>query len=155
MSSNNRFSTFIHRDDLMPVIRQGIFISMIGGLLTGALQLLLSYVFDLSLQWLMMFIVAYYLAIRIRHTQDNPHRGFQILAVILLWISFYIMSVTSLLGLLYVNQVSELSLYLQFLNPAPYFSFLNPLSPSFFQWMNVIEVIFFIATSIYAYRAVK
>jgi hypothetical protein len=155
MKSSKGFSTFIHRDDLMPVIRQGIFISIIGGLLAGAIQLLLSYMFDLSLQWFMLFVIAYFLAKRIRQTQTIPHIGFQVIAVIFLWISFYIMNVTSLFGLFYVNHVSELSIYLRFLNPLPFFQFLSPFRSSFFNVMNLIEVIFFIASTIYAYRAVK
>ncbi len=155
MKSSKGFSTFIHRDDLMPVIRQGIFISIIGGLLAGSIQLLLSYTFDLSLQWFMLFVIAYFIAKRIRQTQVIPHIGFQVIAVIFLWFSFYIMNVTSLMGLLYMNYVSELSIYLRFLNPIPFFTFLNPFRTSFFSVMNLIEVIFFIASSIYAYRALK
>jgi len=155
MKSSKGFSTFLHRDDLMPVIRQGIFISIIFGMLAGAIQLLLSYMFDLSLQWFMMFAIAYFLAKRISQTQLISHIGFQVFAVIFLWFSFYIMNVTALFGLFFVNHVSELSIYLRFLNPIPFFTFLNPFRASFFNVMNLIEVIFFIASSIYAYRAVK
>ncbi len=155
MSSNHRFKNFIHRDDLMPVIEQGIIISFFGGLLIGAIELLLSYVLNMSFQWLLLFLIAYALYQRFKRTMYSGHIGFQILAVLFLWISFYIMQLTSLYGFFFVNGVTDITLYLRFLNPLVHFTFLNPLNLSFYRLMNVIEVIFFIAASFYAYRSVK
>jgi hypothetical protein len=155
MSSKSQFRIFIHREDLMPVIEQGILISCFGGMLIGAIQLLLSYMLNLSLQWLLIFMIAYVIYRRFKVTQLSSHIGFQILAVLFLWIAFYIMNVTSVYGLFFVNSVSDVSIFLRFLNPLPYFSFLNPLRSSFYGVMNAIEVIFFIAATFYAYRSVK
>lgn len=155
MRLKNTFSTFMRRDDLMPVIRQGIFIAFTGGLLAGALHLMVAYVFDLTLNWLMLFVLAYFISKRMLEQKSGHHIGFQILSIIFLWISFYIMSLTSMVGLLYVNRVSEMNLYLSILNPFQYFAFLNPFHAAFLTLTNVIDVIFFIAASIYAYRAVK
>jgi hypothetical protein len=155
MQSNHGFKNFIHRSDLMPVIEQGIIISFFGGLLMGAIELLLSYVLNMSFQWLLLFLIAYALQHRFKKTMYSGHIGFQILVVLFLWVSFYIMNVTSLFGLFFVNGVSDFTIFLRFLNPILYFSFLNPLRSSFFNLMNAIEVIFFIAATFYAYRSVK
>jgi len=145
----------IHQSDLMPVIRQGIFMSFTGGLLIGAMHLLFTFLFNFSLTWLMLFVLAHLIARRIKNAYIEYHVIYSIISIIFFIIAYYIMSLTLYGGLFYINNIIDPKLYLMLLNPIQYFIFLNPLTTYFLTVENLIEVIFFIIGTLYAYRYSK
>ncbi len=145
----------IHQSDLMPVLRQGIFMSLSGGLLIGSMHLLLTFLFNFSLTWLMLLVLAHLIARRIKSAYLEHHVLFSILSIFFFVLAYYIMSLTLYGGLFYINHIQDINLYLMLLNPLQYFSFLNPLSGYFLTVENLFEVIFFIIGTVYAYRYSK
>jgi len=129
--------------------------SFTGGLLIGALHLLFTYLFNFSLTWLMLFVLAHLTARRIRGAYIQYHILYSILSIFFFVLAYYIMSLTLYGGLFYLGNVTEVSFYVMLLNPLPYFNFLNPLTSFFLTVENLFEVIFFIIGTIYAYRYSK
>ncbi len=145
----------IRKDDLMPVIRQGIFMSFTGGLLIGALHAFFSFQFGFTLTWLMLFILAHLTASRIKRSYSEYHILYSILSVFFFLLAYYLMSITLNLGVLFLYDALVVSFILQVLNPLQYFNFFNPFSGQFFSVDNMLELLFFLIGTYYAYRYSK
>ncbi|MBU1142874.1 MAG: hypothetical protein KKH92_04430 [Firmicutes bacterium] len=145
----------IHKDDLMPVIRQGIFMSFTGGLLIGALHAFFTFQFGFSLTWLLLFILAHLTATRIRRSYNEYHILYSILSIFFFLLAYYLMSITLNLGVLFLYDALVPSFIIQVLNPLQYFKFINPFSSQFYSVDNMLELLFFLIGTYYAYRYSK
>ncbi|MDI6452274.1 hypothetical protein [Peloplasma aerotolerans] len=145
----------IQKGDIMPVIRQGIFMSLMGGLLIGSLHLLFTYLFNFSLTWLMLFILAFLTAKRIKGAYIQYHILYSILTVFFFFLAYYFMSITLYGGLYFLSGITEFRHYVSLFNPLIHFEFLNPFTGYFFAVENLFELLFFIIGTIYAYRHSK
>jgi len=145
----------LHKDDLMPVIRQGIFMSFTGGLLIGALHAFFTFQFGFSLTWLFLFILAHLTASRIRRSYNKYHILYSILSIFFFILAYYLMSITLNLGVLFLYDALVSNFILQVLNPLPYFSFINPFSSQFFTIDNMLELLFFFIGTLYAFKYSK
>src|SRR3989339_1017271 len=94
MDLKHEFKKPIHREDLMPVLGSGIFMSFTGGLIIGVLHLVFMYFLQFSLTWLFMLILAHLIAKRIQSSYQNYHILYSFLSVFFFIISFYLMHVT-------------------------------------------------------------
>ncbi|MCR3906605.1 MAG: hypothetical protein NUK62_06240 [Tenericutes bacterium] len=145
----------IQKGDIMPVIRQGIFMSLMGGLLIGSLHLLFTYLFNFSLTWLMLFVLAFLTAKRVKGAYIQYHILYSILTVVFFFLAYYFMSITLYGGLYYLSGITEFKHYASLFNPLIHFQFLNPFTGYFFAVENLFELLFFIIGTIYAYRYSK
>jgi len=139
----------------MPVIRQGIFMSIVGGLLIGSIQMLFVYMLQFSLLWLMLFVFAYQLAKRIRYAYTEYHILFSVLSVFFFMFGYYLYYTTLYVGLFSLSMQLALNQILSILNPFIAFQFLNPFSGYFFGVNNLLDVVFFLIGVFYAYRYSK
>jgi hypothetical protein len=156
MSIQQQFKESYNNYDLIDVIKQGLFMAFVGGLLIGSLQLLIAYSFNISLTWLMLIILASLLARRIKQASSSPHILFSLISVISFILAFYLMNVTTNIGLIYLfSGTIDFQLIPPILNPLPFFDFLNPFSKFFFQVNNIIDIVFFIISVYYAYKYSK
>ena len=155
MNIFDQFKEPIHKNDIMPVIRQGIFMSIVGGLLIGSIQMLFVYMFQFSLLWLMLFVFAYQLAKRIRYAYTEYHILFSVLSVFFFIFGYYLYNTTLYIGLFSLSMQLELNQILYILNPFIAFQFLNPFSGYFFDVNNLLDVVFFLIGVFYAYRYSK
>lgn len=156
MNFKKQFSEPIDKNDLFAVIKQALFMAFVGGLLIGALQLLMAYQFNFSLTWLMLFFLAILTARRIKGAVYQPHILYAFISVFSFFLGYYIMSVTTSAGLYYLITGSlEMNILLQALKPSHYFMFLNPLSATFFSVNNILDIVFFIIGIYYAYNYSK
>lgn len=156
MSIQKKFLEPIDKRDLFSVIKQALFMAFTGGLLIGALQLLMAYLFNFSLTWLMLFFLAILTARRIKRVVFQPHIIFSLISVFSFFLGYYIMSVTTSAGLYYLlTGTLDLATLLKSLNPINYFIFLNPLSATFFSVNNILDIVFFIIGIYYAYNYSK
>ena len=92
MSIKQQFSQPIHKSELIEVIKQGLFMALIGGLLIGSLQLLLRFQFNISLTWLMLIILASLIAKRIKNAVYEPHIIYSLISVTAFLIGYYLMT---------------------------------------------------------------
>jgi hypothetical protein len=145
------FKKPLNKKDIMPVIKSGIFMSFVGGLLIGSFHLLFTYSFDFSLTWLFLLILAHLMARRIKRTYENYHILYQFISVFFFLVSFYLMSVTMYSGLFFLYGYTDITLYIPLLNPIRYFSFLNPFESYFFELSNLFDIFFLTIGLIYAY----
>lgn len=158
MSLQGKFKQPLYKEDLMPVLKQGIFVAFIGGLLIGALNLLITYLAEASFVWILSFIMAYFLAKRIRNAYVQYHIWYSVIAVIGFIIGFYWSNVVSYAGLLFVFNVVEFQAYIDVLNPMPYFAFLAP-----WRWFGNLNIfldyflsfLFFLYSCFYAFNYSK
>ncbi len=158
MSLKGKFRQPVYKEDLMPVIKQGIFVAFIGGLLIGALNLLIAYLGRISLVWMLSMIMAIYMAKRIRNAYLEYHIWYSVIAVAGFILGFYFMNVVSQMGLLFVYNVVEIDLYVLTLNPIPYFIFLYPLSwfgSGVNLFSSLLSILFFGIAIYYAFHYSK
>ncbi len=138
MSLKGQFKQQMYKEDLVPVIKQGIFVAFVGGLLIGAINLLALYLGGISIVWMLCILMAFYLAKRIKSAYIEYHIWYSIISVIFFIIGFYLLNVVSNAGFLFVLNYVDIHVYLQTLNPLPYFSFLLPLT-WLGGWMNILN----------------
>lgn len=155
MDFKHEFKKPIHREDLMPVLGSGIFMSFTGGLIIGVLHLVFMYYLQFSLTWLFLLILAHLIAKRIQSSYQNYHILYSFLSIFFFIISFYLMNVTLTTGIYFISNVINTEIAISLLNPLLYFRFLNPFRTNFFGIDNILEVIFFIVGIIYSYRFSK
>ncbi len=156
MNIKEQFNQPIHKQDLLVVIKQVIFMSLIGGLLIGSLQLLIVFQFGFDFTWLMLFVLAYITARRIKRSISEGHIIYSLLSVLAFILAYYLMNITVNLGLIYLlTDGLSLSLILPALNPIPFFLFLYPLNGNFFSVNNILEVVFFLIGVYYAFQYSK
>lgn len=149
------FKQKIDKNDVLPVLRSGFFMSITGGLIIGALHLLFLYVFNFTLTWLFLLILAHLIAKRIHRSYQTYHILYSIFAVFFFLFSFYLMHLTSMTGLYFINDVFSFGIFKALMNPILYFQFLNPLGSGFFQTNNILDVVFFVAGIVYSYTFSK
>lgn len=156
MSIQEQFQKPFNRYDLIDVIKQGLFMAFVGGLLIGSLQLLIAYSFSISLTWLMLIVLASLTARRIKQASSESHIIFSIISVISFILAYYLMNVTTNVGLVYLyTGTVNIEIFLEILNPLPFFNFLNPFNSLFFKVNNIIDIVFFIISVYYAYKFSK
>ena len=156
MSISNQMKQPFHKVDLIQAIRQGLFMALVGGLLIGSLQVFIAFQFNISLTWLMLIILASLTARRIKQSTYESHIFFSLISVVSFLLSYYLMNVTTNVGLIYLFTGSiKLSSVVDVLNPWLFFSFLNPLSATFFEVNNIIDIVFFLIAMFYAYKYSK
>ncbi|MCD4826461.1 MAG: hypothetical protein K8Q99_01615 [Acholeplasmataceae bacterium] len=156
MSISNQLRQPFHKDDLIEVIKQGLFMAFVGGLLIGSLQVFIAYQFNFSLTWLMLIVLASLTARRIKQSVYEHHIIFSFISVLSFILAFYLMNITTNIGLIYLlTGTLKLSAIVEVLNPWFFFSFLNPFSVGFFDVNNIIDIVFFIISIYYAYKYSK
>ncbi|AUD64932.1 hypothetical protein BK011_04285 [Tenericutes bacterium MZ-XQ] len=156
MGLKQKFQQPIYKDDLIYVIRQVLFMGFTGGILIGALQLLMIYLFNFELTWLMLFVLAFLTARRIKQVIQENHIIYNLLSVLAFILGYYILNITTRVGIFYLltGSLSNVPV-LAILNPIIYFQFLNPLSSTFLQVNNLLEILFFIIGIYYAFQYSK
>ncbi|MBU1093803.1 MAG: hypothetical protein KKH01_05025 [Firmicutes bacterium] len=155
MKLSEMFKEPINRKDLLPVIKQAVFMSIIGGLLIGTIHLLVVQIFHISLIWMFLFILGITMARRIRDAYTNYHIAYAIIAIVSLFVTYYLTQCVYAYGLVFMTNglVGE---YINFIfNPLLHFNFINILSSSFLTVGNLIDVFFFIVINIYVVRYLK
>lgn len=149
------FKKPVHQKDILPVLRSGVFVSVTGGLIIGALHLLFIYFLDFSLSWLFLLILAHLIARRILQSYNEYHILYSLISVFFFIFSFYLMNLTMMMGIYFINNVFNFEVIKTLLNPLLYFQFLNPFASGFFQTNNILDVVFFIVGIVYSYRFSK
>lgn|GEM_PF-629197 len=156
MGLKQQFRKPIHKQDLFSVIYQGLFMAFTGGILIGALLLLMLKLFTFELSWLMLFVLAILTARRIKQATHEKHIIFSIISVLAFILGYYIMNVTAYAGIFYIDEGSIFKIPFDLvLNPLFYFYFLYPLSSTFLQVRNILEIIFFLIGIYYAFQYSK
>ncbi len=155
MSLIEKFKIPIDKRDLIPVIKQALFMSVIGGLLIGALHLFIYQVFGFSFIWMMLFILGYFMARRIKRSYQKYHIIFAVISVIAVFFTYYLINVVYYFGFIYVVDALQIVPIVYILNPINYFSFLNVFDSGFFGLDNILDVVFFLVVNIYVIRYIK
>ena len=157
MSLINQFKQPVHREDIMPVIRQGIFMSIIAGVLMGAIQLFVYVVFDTVFSFLLVLIIAYLISRRIKQAYDEYHIWYSVIALISFVFGYYLMNITYYFGFFFIQGIEDLPLKFitRILNPRFTFYFLNPFSGFFFELEVILQFIFFMIGAFYTFIASK
>ncbi len=158
MSLKGKFKQKLYKEDLVPVIKQGIFVAFVGGLLIGAINLLVTYLSSFSVIWMLCIIMAFYIAKRIRNAYMQYHIWYSVIAILSFMIGFWWLNVVSNAGILFIYNVTDIYAYVSILDPLPYFSFLLP-----WTWFyntqalisGILNFIFFGISIYYAYRNSK
>jgi hypothetical protein len=155
MSLINQFKQPIHREDIMPVIRQGIFMSMITGILMGAIKLFIFVVFEIEFSFLLVLLVAYFISKRIKQSYHEYHIWYSVIAILSFVFGFYLMNITYYFGFFFIQRIDNLPMeYIRMLlNPSFTFYFLNPFSGFFFELEVILQFIFFMIGAFYAFIA--
>jgi len=149
----NQFREPIYKDDLMPVIRQGIFMAFIAGILMGAVQLLFSVLFSLEFSFLLFIVIAFLISRRVKQTYSRYHILYQIIAVFAFVLAYYLMRVTNLIGVFYIQNLNNIIVeyWRVILDPNRVFYFLNPFSNIFFELEVILQLIFFMIGVFYTF----
>lgn len=155
MKMMEMFKEPIDKKDLLSVIRQALFMSIVGGLLIGAIHLLVDQIFHISLVWMFLFIFGITLSRRIHDAYKTYHILYPIIAIITILITFYLLNVVYYSGIFYMYEVLNAASLNVILNPLNHFVFLNFLGQGFFTVGNLIDVFFFIVINIYVVRYIK
>jgi len=155
MNLLNQFKQPIHREDIMPVIRQGIFMSIVTGILMGAIKLFVYVVFEMEFSFLLVLLVAYFIVKRIKQSYQEYHIWYSVIAVFSFVFGFYLMNITYFFGFFFIQRIDNLPFeYIsRLLNPNFTFYFLNPFSGFFFQLEVILQFIFFMIGAFYAFIA--
>lgn len=153
MNFMKAFKKPIYRDDLMSVIRQGIFMFFITGILVGAIRLLLEETFNVNLSLIYNIVMAAFIAKRIKEAYGNEHILYSIFAGFFYILAFYLASITYYVGFFYIYEPELLSMssLLFIMKPVFTFYFLNPFSGFFFELNVILELIFFVIGLAYAF----
>ncbi len=149
------FKEPMNRKDLLSVIKQALFMTLVGGLLIGAIHLLVSQIFHISLVWMFLFIFGMTLARRMHDAYSTPHIIYPVIAIIAVFITYYLLNVVFYSGYFYMYESLNAATFKLILYPFGYFSFLNFIGQGFFNVANLIDVFFFIVINIYVVRYVK
>lgn len=156
MGLKEQFRKPIHKQDLFSVIYQALFMAFTGGILIGAVLLLMIRLLSFELSWLMLFVLAILTAKRIRQATYEKHIIFSIISVLAFILGYYIMNVTAYAGMIFATTGSVSNIPFELiLDPVYYFYFLYPLSSTFFQVSNILEIIFFLIGIYYAFQYSK
>ena len=102
MSIKGKFKQPLYKEDLVPVLKEGIFVAFFGGLLIGALNLLITYLSSFSVVWMLCIIMAFYMAKRIRSAYVQYHIWYPIISVLFFILGVYLLNIVSQAGVLFV-----------------------------------------------------
>ncbi|PKK96995.1 MAG: hypothetical protein CVV58_03515 [Tenericutes bacterium HGW-Tenericutes-3] len=155
MNIIDKFKAPINKQDLISVIRQAVFMSVIGGLLVGAIHLFITQVFQLSLLWMLLFVFGLYLARRIKNAYGTYHILYAVIGILAIFVTYYLVNIVYLTGFLYMIDALSTSSLSYISNPLAYFTFLNVFKSGFFEITNILNVIFFILVNVYVVRYLK
>jgi hypothetical protein len=157
MNIINSFKKPIHREDLIAVIRQSIFMSIVAGVLMGAIQLFVFVIFDTVFSFLLVLIVAYLVAKRIRQSYQEYHIWYSVIAILSFIFGYYLMNITYYFGFFFIQGIEDLpfEFIISILNPSFTFYFLNPFSGFFFELEVILQFIFFMIGGFYTFIASK
>lgn len=103
MKIYDEFNKSIHREDLLPVLYSGFFISITGGLVAGALQMLFMSAFSFSMSWLMMLVLAHLISRRTLRSYETYHIIYPLLSVFFFILAYYIMQLTWTSGIFFIS----------------------------------------------------
>lgn len=161
MSLRGKFKQPLYKEDLMPVIKQGIFVTLIGGLLIGSIDLFIIYATQ-GWTWIRTFwvIFAMLLARRIKRSYFEYHIWYSVLSVVFFILGFYLINIVSEIGVLIIYNITDPMMYLSILNPLPYFSVIFPFGTLLFGsaasiLQAILDVLFFVIAIFCAYRYSK
>ena len=152
MSFKHEFSKPIHKDDLMPVLRSGIFMSLTGGLILGLVHFMFTYFFGFSIIWLLLLILSHLNATRIKQSYQTYHITYPLLSILFFILAYYVMNITMSFGIYIILNLLSSDVLLSILNPFQYFMFLLPITSYFFTVNNIVQIVFFVIGIVYAYR---
>ncbi|RJX25954.1 MAG: hypothetical protein C4537_03620 [Acholeplasma sp.] len=152
MSLKHEFAKPILKNDLMPVLRSGFFMSFTGGLILGLIHFIFTYYFSFSIIWLLLLVLSHLMATRIKQSYQTYHILYPLLSVLFFLFAYYLMNVTMGVGIYIILNLVSLENILLILIPFQYFRFLLPISAYFFSVNNLLQIVFFIIGIVYAYR---
>lgn len=152
MSFKHEFSKPIDKQDLMPVLRSGFFMSFTGGLILGLIHFIFTYYFSFSIIWLLLLVLSHLLATRIRQSYQSYHLMYSMISVGFFIFAYYLMNVTMTTGVYIILNLLSVDVIFSILNPLQYFVFLLPLGSYFFMVNNILQIVFFVIGIVYAYR---
>lgn len=152
MSLKYEFSKPMDKQDLMPVLRSGFFMSFTGGLILGLVHFIFTYYFNFSIIWLLLLVLSHLMATRIRSSYQTYHIIYPFISIAFFLFAYYLMNVTMTSGIYIILNLWSLEVFFPMLNPIPYFTFLLPLGVYFFSVNNILQIVFFIIGIVYAYR---
>ncbi len=152
MSLKHEFSKPIDKQDLMPVLRSGFFMSFTGGLILGLVHFIFMYYFNFSIIWLLLLVLSHLMATRIRSSYQTYHIIYPFISIAFFLFAYYLMNVTMTSGIYIILNLWSLDVFWPMLNPISYFTFLLPLGLYFFSVNNILQIVFFIIGIVYAYR---
>ncbi len=155
MNLIDKFKEPIDKHNLIFVIKQSAFMTVIGGLLVGAIYLFIEQYFGITLIWMLLFVFGLYLAKRIKNAYNKYHIIHSVIAIIVIIVTYFLANVVYWAGFLYMYDVLTVTSLSNFINPVLYFSFLNIFRQGFFEITNILNVIFFILVNVYVVRYVK
>lgn len=155
MNFKNEWKKTVHREDLLPVLRSGFFMSMTGALIIGTLQVIFLFYFDFSFLWMFLIALAHLMSKRISRSYDRYHILYSFLSIFFFVFAYYLMNVVATFGIFFVMDIFYPKLILEILDPRFSFAFLNPLNQGFFYIDNILNVIFFLIGIVYSYRFSK
>lgn len=143
------FKEPIDKKDLLSVIKQAAFMTIIGGLLIGAINLLVDQIFHSSFELLFLFIFGMTLAQRMHAYYKQFHIIYAIVAVISVIVTYYLVHSVFNAGIVFMVGYPFREYLLFIFNPIDHFSFLYIFSSGFFTVANIVDLFFFIVINIY------
>ncbi len=155
MNLFEKFKEPINKEDLMPIIRLGFFMTIIGGLLIGALHLLIMQLFGVSLVWMMLFLFGFYFAKRMKTSIKKYHIWHSVIAVIVIFVTYYLLNVVYYFGFFFIVDALTVLPFASLFNPWTYFSFINIFSSDFSVTQNLLDIVFFLIVIFYTTRSIK
>lgn len=99
MSLKHEFSKPIDKQDLMPVLRSGFFMSFTGGLILGLVHFIFLYYFNFSIIWLLLLVLSHLMATRIRSSYQSYHIMYPLISITFFLFAYYLMNVTMTSGI--------------------------------------------------------
>ncbi len=149
------FRRKVNEKELYDVIRQSLFMIIVGSFLIGALHVLLMVTSDLSLIWMMLILFGFLFAKRLKSTYSQHHVVYSIIGVLAIILTYYFLNVVSILVLAAVRDSLSLDFIIRVLDLQYHFQFLNIFGQGFFKVNNLINVVFFALVNIYTFKAIK
>lgn len=153
MNLMNAFKKKIYKEDLLHVLGQAFFISIVLGLLTGSIKLLFEESFGMTLSLIFSVVIALYITKRIKASYQTYHIIYSIISVVAFVLAFYLMNITYFVGFFFIRSIDVFSIeaLLFIMKPINTFYFLDPFSGYFFNLEVILELIFFLIGAVYAF----
>jgi len=149
------FKEPINRKDLLSVIKQALFMSVVGGLLVGSIYLLIDVYIGIEFKFFLLFVFAVVLSRRMHEAYSIYHVLYSVVAILAVFLTYYLMHATYSSGIVYMTDSSFTDNLLYIFDPLRYFNFLNIFAARFLTVINLLDVFFFIVINIYIVRYLK